>query len=532
MLATLVIGLREGLEASLIVGIIAAFLSRTGKSLRPMWIGVASAIALSIGVGVVLEVISADLPQAQQEGMESIIGFVAVIFVTGMIGWMNQHARNLRSDLEHSAASALRDGTVWALVGMAFLAVLKEGFETSVFLLAAFQSSTSSLAAGAGAVIGIAVAVGIGIGIYRGGIKLNLARFFRVTGLFLVLVAAGLVLSAIRTAHEAGWILIGQQATVNLSWLAPNGSVQAALLTGVLGIPSDPRLIEVLGWFAYLVPVLLYLLWPASRRPSPARKPALLFGLAGATMVAAIVLAVAVPLPGAYSPGAAKLVSAGGDSAGTASLTRSGNAYSFDVNQGGAVSSHAFSFSQTKPDGSDGIASRLWQNAATSSESQSLSLVDLIALSGGRVPIGIDPSQNPGPFSTTRETRATLSVRASGSTLLDASLRSVSILTLSGGGLNSPRTITVESPKSSPSWSATSSYVARTAAGIAAAASARTELLLWKLYLPVVLVVAALLLAFAGYRGKRILRKRERVKDGDVAGSAAGAAAAPQPARV
>src|ERR1700748_3756913 len=111
MLATLVIGLREGLEASLIVGIIAAFLRRTGKPLRPMWIGVAVAVALSIAVGVTLQLVSASLPQAAQEAMESIIGLVAVAIVTGMIGWMNLHARTMRRELEHQAAEALRDGT-------------------------------------------------------------------------------------------------------------------------------------------------------------------------------------------------------------------------------------------------------------------------------------------------------------------------------------------------------------------------------------------------------------------------------------
>ncbi|MCU1425461.1 MAG: iron permease, partial [Microbacteriaceae bacterium] len=123
MLATLVIGLREGLEAALIVGIIAAFLRRTNNSLRAMWFGVAAAVALSIGVGVVLEIISADLPQAQQEGLETIIGLIAVTFVTGMIAWMNTHARHMRRELEASAELALRDGTALALAGMAFLAV-------------------------------------------------------------------------------------------------------------------------------------------------------------------------------------------------------------------------------------------------------------------------------------------------------------------------------------------------------------------------------------------------------------------------
>src|ERR1700710_1693268 len=187
-----------------------------------MWIGVAIAVALSIGVGVILQLVSASLPQAQQEGMESIIGLVAVAAVTGMIGWMNVHARTMRADIETHAASALRDGTAWALVGMSFLAVLKEGFETSVFLLAAFQSSTSVFAASAGAVLGVAIAVAVGVGIFRGGVHLNLSRFFRITGIFLVLVASGLVLSSLRTAHEAGWIQIGQQPTLNLSWLPPD----------------------------------------------------------------------------------------------------------------------------------------------------------------------------------------------------------------------------------------------------------------------------------------------------------------------
>lgn len=297
MLATLVIGLREGLEAALIVGIIAAFLRRTGASLRPMWLGVAAAIALSLGVGVTLEIISAELPQAQQEALETIIGVIAVVFVTSMIAWMNRHAKGLKRDLERSAATAVRGGTTWALVAMAFLAVLKEGFETSVFLLAAFQSSTSSLVAGAGALLGIGISVGIGIGIYRGGIRLNLSKFFRITGVFLVFVAAGLVLSAVRTAHEAGWIQIGQQATIDLGWLAPTGSIQAALLTGILGIPADPRLIEVLAWALYLVPVLAYLLWPVALRPAPERLPRLWVTLAAGLAAVGIVLAIAVPLP-------------------------------------------------------------------------------------------------------------------------------------------------------------------------------------------------------------------------------------------
>src|SRR4051794_40387731 len=194
MLPTFVIGLREGVEASLIVGIVAAFLLQRGRrdALRRMWLGVAAAVVLCIAVGVVLEIVNENLPQRQQEMLETVIALVAVAMVTYMIVFMRRHARTIRGDLESRAGAALAAGSATALILMAFLAVLREGFETSVFLLAAFQSSTSRTASGFGALFGIVLAVIIGWGIYRGGTRVNLARFFTVTGMVLVVVAAGL----------------------------------------------------------------------------------------------------------------------------------------------------------------------------------------------------------------------------------------------------------------------------------------------------------------------------------------------------
>lgn len=273
MLPTFVIGLREGLEASLIVGIIAGFLGQQNKkaALRQVWIGVAVAIVICIAVGVGLELLSADLPQAQQEGLETVIGLLAVTMVSYMVIWMRKHARNLKSELEGAARSALAQGSSTALVLMAFLAVLREGFETVVFLLAAFQASTSPILAGSGALIGIALAVVLGYGIYRGGVRLNMARFFRFTGLVLVLVAAGLVMTAFHTAHEAGWVNFGQDRVADLSWLVQPGTPISSLITGMLGIQPYPVLVEVLAYAVYLVPMLAYLLWP--QRP-PTRRPA------------------------------------------------------------------------------------------------------------------------------------------------------------------------------------------------------------------------------------------------------------------
>jgi len=263
-------------EASLIVGIVAAFLGQQGRrdALRWMWAGVTLAAALCLAVGIGLRLLGENLPQAQQEGLESIIALVAVAMVTYMIVWMRRHARSMRRLLEGEAASALARGSVLALVGMAFFAVVREGMETAVFLLAVFESSSDTVAASTGAVAGLAVAVVVGYLFYKGGVRINLSRFFRVTGVVLVLVAAGLVASAFHAAHEATWFNVLQARVVDLSWLVAPGSVRAALLTGMLGLRPEPTVGETLGWLLYAVPVGLYVLWPDRWRLAPRRQPA------------------------------------------------------------------------------------------------------------------------------------------------------------------------------------------------------------------------------------------------------------------
>jgi high-affinity iron transporter len=270
VLPTFVIGLREGLEAALIVGIIAAFLGQQGRrdALRQVWLGTAAAVAICIGIAIALQVISSDLPQQQQEGLETVVGALAVCMVTYMIIFMRRHARNLKGDLEGAAATALAASSR-ALVVMAFLAVLREGFETAVFLLATFHASGDATTSWLGAVIGIVLAAAVGYGIYRGGVRLNLARFFRITGLVLVVVAAGLVMTAFHTANEAGWLTIGQVQAFDLSWLVRPGTPLSSLLTGVLGIQPYPAWIEVIAWLIYLVPMMIIVAWPARRKARP-----------------------------------------------------------------------------------------------------------------------------------------------------------------------------------------------------------------------------------------------------------------------
>jgi high-affinity iron transporter len=273
VLPTFVIGLREGVEASLIVGIIAAFLIHRSdrRALRPMWTGVGLAIGLCLALAIVLNGIGASLPFKQRETMEAVLALVAVAGVTYMVVWMRRHARELKRSLEQHAESALVRGSTMALVAMAFFAVLREGLETAIFLLAAFENARAPVAAGTGAILGIVVAVGLGWAFYRGGIRINLARFFRVTGFVLVLVAAGLLASAVHSFSEAGVVGVLQTRAADLTWLVSPGTIRASLLTGMLGLQPVPTVAEVTVWTLYVVPMGAYVLWPhRPRRAEPA----------------------------------------------------------------------------------------------------------------------------------------------------------------------------------------------------------------------------------------------------------------------
>jgi len=505
MLATLVIGLREGLEAALIVGIIAAFLRKNGKSLTAMWLGVGLAVALSIALGVGLNLVEQALPQAAQEGMEAVIGAIAIFFVTGMIVWMNTHARHLKRELEAGAAEAVSRASAYALASMAFLAVLREGFETSVFLLATFSAAQSAALAAAGAIVGLLLAVLIAWGIYIGGIKLNLSRFFRVTGAFLILVAAGLAITSLRAAHEAGWLNAGQQPTVDLSWLVAPGTIQSALITGVLGIPADPRLIEVIGWFAYLIPVGLLVYWPPSRRPQPQAAARLRLSIAVALAAVALGLAALYPAPHPRLSGHAPIVAAA-----DGARHPIGGAYLSLASDGAAVLKLSLDGSDTAlslpPEGQhreahDGIETAVWVLARTSMPADApstLTLDRLVALCGGRIPVGLNPSRNPGPFSASWSTHRSANVWAVGGTLLDASERSTTIVTLSGGGLLTPRTVTVGNDGAdalAANWQVAEAYRGQAIAELTSLAAANAERRFWAVQLPIMLAIVALLVA-------------------------------------
>jgi len=425
MLPTFVIGLREGLEASLIVGIVAAFLRQRGRRDLIRWVfaGVTASVLLCLAVGVVLRVLSQNLPQRQQEGLETVIGAVAVGMVTYMVVWMRRHSRELKGQLEGAAADALADGSGWALVAMAFLAVLREGFETVVFLLAVFNERGGGPAAGLGALLGIVVAVALGYGIYRGGVRINLSRFFRATGVVLVLVAAGLVVNALHTAHEAGWLDIGQQRTVDLSAVVRPGSVQASLLTGMLGVQEHPVLIEVIGWLAYLLPVGLYVGWPPGRKVAHAMLARIALVAGAAAAVAGLVLALV--MPGRPQPNpvtragtmSAGLVSRNADEA----VVRASAPTGLVTARRGAELSH------------DGLPTDVYTAVRTvdaaAERPGAISYAELAERNGGRLPLGVHPTDRDVPVSYAERTETTFWVEPRTGRVVDVAWRDTVTMT-------------------------------------------------------------------------------------------------------
>ena len=501
---TFLIGLREGLEATLIVSIVGAFLKRNGQSMRPMFAGVGLAVLISVGIGVGLDLISATLPQAQQEMMETVIGAIAVVFVTSMIIWMNRNAARLKGQLEHEARQAMNRGGALALVVMAFLAVLKEGFETAVFLLAAAETTHGNRwFAVLGGAIGILASIGVGVGLYFGGLKLNIGRFFRVTGVFLVLIAAGLVMDALRTAHEAGWVTIGEQQLVNFSSWMPGNSVQGALITGVFGIPPDPRLVEALGWVLYTVPVLVVFLWPPRLAAAPRTRRRLLAATSAALLIAAAALAILVPDGGPAADAQARTVTDRAGHAATVSLISGAQMETLVISKVGNIALTAAGERTV-----DGVPVRAWQanvGADAGPSPSTVTLEQLSNLTGGRLPVGISVTRTPGPFQAQWAATTVYTVLAHGDSVVSAQAVTNRTAVLTGGGLNAPKTVSVGGLPTD--WSTATVEDQSTGAQITAHDRVRAERQLWRFWVPLVLAAFALACALGGRTGAEQERK-------------------------
>ena len=278
----LVTGLREGVEAALVVSIILAYLVRTGHAAQAgrVWLGVAGAIVASAAFGITLFVTVGEFRAPYEQLFEAGTMLLAASVVTWMLFWMRRQAANVAGELRAAVDRAVSDGGVWALAALAFVAVIREGVETSLFLVG--QASAASTGAGAGAggplsilagaLIGLAIAAALGVGFYQGSRRIDLARFFRWTGVALVLIAGGLIASAVHELVEIGVVTLGTRTAFDLGGILPSseagGNVLGMLLGALFGYRSAPEVAAFVAWAAYVTVTLALYLRPV-RRPTP-----------------------------------------------------------------------------------------------------------------------------------------------------------------------------------------------------------------------------------------------------------------------
>lgn len=276
MFANFLIGLREGLEAALVVGILVAYLVKSGQreQLPLVWAGVGFAVLVSLAAGAALTFGPRGLSFEAQEAIGGTLSLVAVGFVTWMIFWMARTSRSLKGELEGRVDTAIGRGG-WSLVLLATLAVGREGLETALFLWAAAKATGSSTQPLAGGALGLATAIVLGVLIYRGAVRLDLGKFFRWTGVLLVFVAAGVLSYGIHDLQEASILPGLDRIAFDVSSTIPPGSWYGTLLKGTINFSPRTTWLELIVWVAYVVPVLtLFILTVRPSRPTAATTPA------------------------------------------------------------------------------------------------------------------------------------------------------------------------------------------------------------------------------------------------------------------
>jgi high-affinity iron transporter len=276
MLATYLIGLREGLEATLVVSILVAFLVKSQRKdrLKQVWAGVGLAVAVSVFFGWLLSYTETSLLQdyKQQELFEAITSIAAVCFVTWMIFWMRRAARGIAGELRNKLQDALAVGSV-AVGFMAFLAVVREGLETSLIFYSAVQGANLDGGPLYALIGGIATAIAIGYLMFATAVRINLSIFFTVTGTLLILVAAGIFKYGVHDLQEAGVLPGIGTIAYHIGGVLDPSTWYAALLAGMFNITSEPTVLEVIAWVAYGVPTLALFLWRPRRKPAAAPAP-------------------------------------------------------------------------------------------------------------------------------------------------------------------------------------------------------------------------------------------------------------------
>jgi high-affinity iron transporter len=269
------IGLREGLEAGLVVSILVAFLVKSGRTEKLRWValGVTGAVLFSVGSWFCITYIFTNIDSfRQQELTGGLLSLIAVVFVTGMIFWMRSTGRKLKKELSSKLEAALAVGSL-AVVVMSFLAVGREGLETSIFIWSASQAAGQQVYPLLGALSGIATSVVLAYLIYRSAVKINLSKFFTVTGVGLIVVAAGIAGYGVHDLQEANYVPGLGHLAWDISSFYDESSWYGALLGGVFNVKAQTTVLQAIVFFAYLVVVTTFFLWPHGKTVKPAPTP-------------------------------------------------------------------------------------------------------------------------------------------------------------------------------------------------------------------------------------------------------------------
>ncbi len=273
MLATYLIGLREGLEAALIVSILAAYLVRTDRSqaLRWIWAGVAAAVAVSVTLALVLNATSASMSATTEQLFAGVMSLLAVGLVTWMVFWMKTASRTIAGDLRQHLDRAFTMG-IGAIAAVSFVSVVREGLETAVFFVTLTGSTgETGLQPLVGLLAGLGSAAAVGWLLYRGAIRVNLSQFFRYTGILLILVAAGVLAYGIHELQEVG-ILPGEELLAfDVSHVVAKDSWLGSVARGLVGFRPAMSVLEVVAWLTYVSTTLLLFLRPPRTTGVPER---------------------------------------------------------------------------------------------------------------------------------------------------------------------------------------------------------------------------------------------------------------------
>ncbi len=269
LLGSGLIGLREGLEAGIVVMILVAFLVKSGRrdALKWVWLGVAGAIAMTVGVFLAIQFGTYTIKDLAAEAVAGVASLLAVAIVTSMVLWMRGAAAGLSGELRAGMSKALETGAV-AVTGLAFLAVGREGFETALFMVGYAEAETAWPLLGL--LIGVTLAALIAWGMYAGAVRINLAKFFTYTGVFLIVVAAGILAYGIGALQTVGWLPGGAVRAFDISSRLDWSSWYGEVIQGVFNITPTPTVLQFVCWLTYLVVVLTLFLRPRGAHPKDA----------------------------------------------------------------------------------------------------------------------------------------------------------------------------------------------------------------------------------------------------------------------